>query len=64
MTNYKPGIAYAIEQDREDPLADYRQKFHIPKNSDGEEWLYFTGNSLGLQPKETKNYIQQESMLM
>tara|TARA_Y100000385_G_scaffold260974_1_gene291325 strand:- start:5849 stop:7120 length:1272 start_codon:yes stop_codon:yes gene_type:complete len=60
LTNYKPGIAYAREQDREDPLADYRQKFHIPKNSDGEEWLYFTGNSLGLQPKETKHHIQQE----
>jgi kynureninase len=41
-------------------LAHYRAKFHIPKNQNGEEWLYFTGNSLGLQPKETKNYIQQE----
>ncbi|MDB4228483.1 kynureninase, partial [Flavobacteriaceae bacterium] len=24
------------------------------------EWLYFTGNSLGLQPKITKKYIKQE----
>lgn len=60
MTNFKPGIEYAKEQDLLDPLAHFRTKFHIPKNSHGEEWLYFTGNSLGLQPKETKNYIQQE----
>ena len=26
----------------------------------GNEWLYFTGNSLGLQPKVTKEYIKQE----
>ena len=60
MTKFKPGIEYAKEQDLLDPLAHFRTKFHIPKNSHGEEWLYFTGNSLGLQPKETKNYIQQE----
>ena len=60
MSSYKPGIEYAIDQDLIDPLAHYRAKFHIPKNQNGEEWLYFTGNSLGLQPKETKNYIQQE----
>jgi len=60
LTNFKPGIEYAKEQDLLDPLAHYRTKFHIPKNSDGEEWLYFTGNSLGLQPKDTKKYIQQE----
>ena len=60
MSSYKPGIEYAKDQDLKDPLAHYRAKFHIPKNQNGEEWLYFTGNSLGLQPKETKNYIQQE----
>ena len=60
MSSYKPGIEYAKDQDLKDPLAHYRAKFHIPKNQNGEEWLYFTGNSIGLQPKETKNYIQQE----
>ena len=60
MSSYKPGIEYAKDQDLKDHLAHYRAKFHIPKNQNGEEWLYFTGNSLGLQPKETKNYIQQE----
>jgi len=60
LTSHKPGIDYAKAQDQKDPLANYREKFHIPKNADGEEWLYFTGNSLGLQPKQTKNHIQQE----
>ena len=60
MTIHKPGIDYAKAQDQKDPLANYREKFHIPKNTDGKEWLYFTGNSLGLQPKQTKNHIQQE----
>jgi len=60
LTIHKPGIDYAKAQDQKDPLANYRKKFHIPKNADGKEWLYFTGNSLGLQPKQTKNHIQQE----
>ena len=60
MTNFKQGIEYAKDQDLRDPLAHYRTKFHIPKNEEGNEWLYFTGNSLGLQPKETKNQIKQE----
>ena len=60
MTSHKPGIDYAKAQDQKDPLAGYREKFHIPKTADGEDWLYFTGNSLGLQPKQTKNHIQQE----
>ncbi|MGH1386275.1 kynureninase [Kordia sp.] len=53
-------LAFAQEQDAKDPLKSYRTKFHIPKDADGNEWLYFCGNSLGLQPKVTQEYIQQE----
>ena len=60
MINFKQGIEHAKDQDLRDPLAHYRTKFHIPKNEQGDERLYFTGNSLGLQPKETKNHIKQE----
>ncbi len=60
MSNYRLGLDYAKQQDATDPLADYRDKFHIPKDENGNEWLYFTGNSLGLQPKSTQQYIQQE----
>lgn len=57
---YQNTLAHALQLDREDPLSEIRQKFHIPKDSFGNEWLYFTGNSLGLQPKQTQHYIQQE----
>jgi len=52
-------IEQAKELDNKDILSDYRALFHIPKLNN-KEVFYFTGNSLGLQPKTTKQYIQQE----
>ncbi|MCK7590161.1 kynureninase [Subsaxibacter sp. CAU 1640] len=60
MSNYQLGLEFAKQQDQQDVLASYRQRFHIPKNSNGNELIYMTGNSLGLQPKSTKDYINQE----
>ena len=60
LSNYKLGLDFAKELDQKDPLADYRNQFHIPKDKDGNELIYFCGNSLGLQPKSTKAYINQE----
>jgi kynureninase len=60
LSNYKSDLEYAIQQDQLDELSDYREQFHIPKDKNGNDWLYFTGNSLGLQPKTTQAYIQQE----
>jgi len=60
LSDYKIGLDYAKTQDQKDTLAHYRNQFHIPKDKDGNDWLYFTGNSLGLQPKSTQKYIQQE----
>ncbi len=57
---YKPTLDYAQQLDKEDNLAHLRAQFHIPKDAKGNDWLYFTGNSLGLQPKQTQQYIQQE----
>ncbi|MHC9090010.1 kynureninase [Tenacibaculum sp. IMCC1] len=57
---YKPTLSYAQQLDKEDKLAHLRAQFHIPKDAKGNDWLYFTGNSLGLQPKQTQQYIQQE----
>lgn len=50
----------ADEFDRADPLAGFRDKFHIPRNSSGSELIYFTGNSLGLQPKPAREYVEEE----
>ena len=57
---YKATLDYAQQQDKEDKLSHLREQFHIPKDKNGNDWLYFTGNSLGLQPKQTQKYIQQE----
>ncbi len=58
--NYQNTLAYAQQLDKKDKLSHYRNQFHIPKDKDGNDWLYFTGNSLGLQPKQTQDYIKQE----
>src|SRR5690606_28172675 len=52
-------LAYAQEQDQKDPLASYRAKFLFPTFMD-KNVVYFTGNSLGLQPVTTASYIQKE----
>jgi len=56
---YENSLEWAIQMDEKDELAEYRNKFHIPI-IDGIETIYFTGNSLGLQPKSTIDYIKTE----
>lgn len=60
MSNYKLGLDFAKEQDQNDIFSAFRTQFHIPKDDHGNELIYMTGNSLGLQPKITKAYIDQE----
>lgn len=57
---YENSLEYALLQDANDPLAKYRSDFHFPKDTEGNALIYFCGNSLGLQPKTTASYIQQE----
>ena len=57
---YNKTKEFALEQDEKDPLKGYREQFHIPLQDNGEECLYFCGNSLGLQPKKTGEYVNQE----
>jgi kynureninase len=52
--------SFAQKLDEQDSLRHFRDKFYIPKQSNGENVLYFTGNSLGLQPKTTRHFIEQE----
>lgn len=46
--------------DNQDELKHFRSKFHLPKNPDGTEKVYLTGNSLGLQPIKAKEYLLEE----
>jgi len=57
---YENSLEYALLCDANDPLAKYRQQFHFPLDHTNQPYIYFCGNSLGLQPKSTEAYIQQE----
>jgi kynureninase len=52
--------AYAASLDARDPLAKYRDQFYFPRAENGSEAIYLCGHSLGLQPKRTREYIEQE----
>jgi len=58
MQAYKNELSFAKEKDSQDPLKLYREKFYLPTFT--ENVVYFTGNSLGLQPKSVQSYIQEE----
>jgi kynureninase len=59
LTDYTYSAEWAAEQDRQDPLGSFRDRFIFPK-VDGKEAIYFCGNSLGLQPKSTREYLNRE----
>jgi len=52
-------LEFAVELDRRDPLAEFKNQFYFPEIN-GERAVYFCGNSLGLQPKKTEAFILQE----
>ena len=59
MTDFKNDLQFAKDLDNKDVLKDYRKKFLFPQHNN-RDVVYFTGNSLGLQPVTTKDYLQQE----
>ncbi|HEY8562118.1 MAG TPA: kynureninase [Pyrinomonadaceae bacterium] len=57
---FENSAEFAARMDECDALRRFRERFYIPKRESGEDVLYFTGNSLGLQPKTVRAYIEQE----
>ena len=57
---HKNSLDYAQQCDQNDPIASFRDQFHIPEDQDGNPLVYLCGNSLGLQPKTTAAYVKQE----
>ncbi|MBO0342836.1 MAG: kynureninase [Bacteroidota bacterium] len=49
-------LEFAKKLDASDALASYRNEFHYPQVN-GKDVIYFTGNSLGLQPKRTQKFV-------
>ena len=56
---YQNTLEYASNKDATDPLISWRDKFYFTMMNN-KKVIYFTGNSLGLQPKTTQNYIINE----
>lgn len=70
ILKFENSEAFANSLDEADPLKHYRDKFCFPSKSSLEDGkhnpnaddkvIYFAGNSLGLQPKTAKEYINRE----
>ena len=67
LLTFALGLAEILDEN--DELSKFRQDFLFPKvntapkfavKSHGEETIYLCGNSLGLQPKRTREYVQEE----
>jgi kynureninase len=74
--SFEPTLAFAQRKDREDELRGFRSRFYFPTAPSHDtppsnigrslerplpnESIYFCGNSLGLQPRQTEEFIQQE----
>lgn len=49
---------FARQLDQEDKLSKYRDEFIFPKVN-GKDVIYFVGNSLGLQPRSARKYVDE-----
>lgn len=58
--DYQSSAEFAAAADREDPIRKFRDRFIFPNHSGKDAAVYFTGNSLGLQPVTARDYIEQE----
>ncbi|MBO6762738.1 MAG: kynureninase, partial [Roseivirga sp.] len=56
---YENSLTFAQKADQGDPLRKWRSEFHFPQIN-GQDAYYFTGNSLGLQPKRTRSFVEEE----
>lgn len=52
-------VDFATELDNQDILKQYKSQYHFPQHN-GRDTIYFCGNSLGLQHKNTEVAIQTE----
>ncbi|GEP90293.1 Kynureninase [Chitinophaga terrae (ex Kim and Jung 2007)] len=57
--NFENNLAFARSLDQHDPLHHLREEFLFPQQH-GEPFIYLCGNSLGLQPKTARKYIDRQ----
>ena len=56
---FEKSLSFARILDSRDPLRPFRKKFHLPILN-GKPAIYLTGNSLGLQPKAVRKFVDEE----
>jgi len=56
---FENSLSFAKKLDKADPIKSFRTQFEIP-TINGKKAIYFTGNSLGLRPKATKTFVNEE----
>ena len=54
------GADTATALDAADPLASFRDEFHLPAGPDGSPQIYLLGNSLGAVPRTAASYVSTE----
>lgn len=59
MITFESNLDFVRKLDSTDELASYRSRFFVPQIN-GKPAVYLTGNSLGLQPRKTREYIDEE----
>jgi kynureninase len=57
--NFQNTKEFAKSLDAQDELNTYKNEFYFPQHNN-KNVIYFTGNSLGLQPKITKKYVDDK----
>lgn len=60
VSDFESGARFAEALDRADPLAEFRDHFRIPPEKDGFDCVYLCGNSLGLEPRLARQYVEEE----
>lgn len=58
IMTFENTFEFAKKLDSQDQLHKYQDEFIFPQVN-GKKVIYFTGNSLGLQPKRTKAYVDE-----
>lgn len=56
---FENNLAFAKDLDQQDPIGHLRNEFFFPQQH-GKPFIYLCGNSLGLQPKTAKQYVEQQ----
>jgi kynureninase len=51
---------FARSLDESDPLASFRDRFHLPTDRSGKPYVYLSGHSLGVMPKSAKTLVDAE----